>query len=47
MPLRWDGVRYEAAGEDRVLTPAEVADALGPTALEPVPDAVARLGRPF
>jgi hypothetical protein len=47
VPLHWDGAHYRAAGEDRRLTPAEVADTLGRVPLEPVPDAVVRLGRTF
>jgi hypothetical protein len=47
MPLRWDGEHYHAVGDDRRLDPAELADALHGTALEPVPAALAELGRQF
>jgi hypothetical protein len=47
MPLNWDGEHYHAVGEDRRLEPAELAETLRGAALEPVPEAVAQLGRQF
>jgi hypothetical protein len=47
IPLSWDGEHYHPDGPDRLLDPAELAQALGGAVLEPVPAAVARLGHRF
>ena len=47
IPLSWDGEHYHQDGPERLLDPAELAQALGGADLEPVPAAVTRLGHGF